>query len=309
MGIETHFTGNEPPSYYSMKMLNYSPSLAKSLSQMVKEEEECDVYVVMADECLPVINELPGKKMSFISQGDWSLVYIIRHFEGREKAYSRIMETRFVPNLRKHAALAKKFNLILANSQFTANLVSFLYGIPISGVVYPPVDRDVFRPISIKKDQEGPYALTILRNNSDPLYAYVKHLAGDIKIKVVGRGRLEGAENLGFVSDSELVELYSGARVTLSPNTREFYGYSIVESMSCGTPTLAFKSAGAAELLRDQYNGWLVDNLQGLRHAANTILHESQNQAIRENCVQESLRFGIRESTTRLLEFLDKLAD
>jgi glycosyltransferase involved in cell wall biosynthesis len=42
----------------------------------------------------------------------------------------------------------------------------------------------------------------------------------------------------GFVNDADLRALYSGARVYVSPSSYEGFGFTVLESMACGTPVV-----------------------------------------------------------------------
>ena len=53
---------------------------------------------------------------------------------------------------------------------------------------------------------------------------------------------------LGFVPDSDLPALYSGARAFLFPTYYEGFGLPILESMACGTPVLIGNRGAAPEV-------------------------------------------------------------
>ncbi len=63
----------------------------------------------------------------------------------------------------------------------------------------------------------------------------------------------------GFVTDSELRALYSGARVYVCPSLYEGFGFTVLEAMACGTPVVCSSAtslpevAGKAALYFDPY--------------------------------------------------------
>lgn len=61
------------------------------------------------------------------------------------------------------------------------------------------------------------------------------------------------------ISDEELVTLYQGAMFTLCVAHLEPFGFTPLESMSCGTPVIAIKEAGYRETVVDGVNGYLSD--------------------------------------------------
>lgn len=56
---------------------------------------------------------------------------------------------------------------------------------------------------------------------------------------------------LGSVAPSDLLKLYSLAKVFLFPSERESFGLPPLEAMSCGTPTIAMNSSSIPEILGD----------------------------------------------------------
>ncbi len=116
-----------------------------------------------------------------------------------------------------------------------------------------------------------------------------------------------GGENLGFVSDKELVRLYSDATINLSPNPLEFYGYSIVEAMSCGTPTVAYDNGGAQELIKPDITGWLASNGKEMKERVIDIIEHGYDENIRKSCQIEAQRFSTISSAKSLVSHLARI--
>jgi glycosyltransferase involved in cell wall biosynthesis len=67
----------------------------------------------------------------------------------------------------------------------------------------------------------------------------------------------------GSVGPVERNNLLGNAAALLHPiNFEEPFGLSVVESMACGTPVIAFKRGSMPELIEDGKNGFLVSNTQ-----------------------------------------------
>ena len=170
-----------------------------------------------------------------------------------------------------YVSVLSSSHLVIANSRSTATLLHVLYGVEPSGVVYPPVDTEIFRPRSQKRNMQ--------------VLLYLGSHAGDTDVKLVTEvaellSREKGAEVLVFgnktlredvankfrfrqvvdVSDEELAEIYSSSVVTVAPQKWETFGYVPVESMACGTPVLAFNMMGPSETVIHGSTGWLAEN-------------------------------------------------
>jgi len=74
---------------------------------------------------------------------------------------------------------------------------------------------------------------------------------GQIPFKVHDMGLISG--------DSKIIEIYNAADVFVLPSLEDNLPNTIMESMSCGTPVLAFKSGGIPEMIEHKINGYLAD--------------------------------------------------
>lgn len=65
----------------------------------------------------------------------------------------------------------------------------------------------------------------------------------------------DNAEFLGYVTDEQLVKLYAGAKAFLALSQDEDFGITPVESMSCGTPVIAYFGGGYKETVIEGKTG------------------------------------------------------
>jgi glycosyltransferase involved in cell wall biosynthesis len=289
-----------PNTLSSLKSLNYSKTPAEKLSKLIIENDEADVYVVIADEAIPLVSYLSKFKTAYISNGDLTLMLLNPEFKNHNRLATSVLERGFVKQIRNHAKLVAKFDKVMANSNFTSNMMAFFYGIPIDSVVYPPIDPFIFRKHTDTEPVDR-YVLAMVRNEMDPLYPLVSLLAKKCPIKVVGGSSIQNVQNQGFVSEDQLVKLYNKALFTISPSTVEFYGYSIVESMSCGTPSIAYNNAGARELITNGENGWLFGSKNDFIAGVTKIFNNGYEYSVRESCLEKSKKYTIAESTKALV--------
>jgi len=65
---------------------------------------------------------------------------------------------------------------------------------------------------------------------------------------------------LGTISDDEkLVNCYAAADGFLIPSLEDNLPYTVMESLACGTPVVAFTTGGIPDMVRHQYNGYLAE--------------------------------------------------
>jgi len=82
---------------------------------------------------------------------------------------------------------------------------------------------------------------------------------------------------LGFVSDSELVELTMSADALVVPSVYEPFGIVALEGMAAGVPVVAASVGGLAEIVEHDRTGVLVypENLESIAWGVNKVLSDS----------------------------------
>jgi glycosyltransferase involved in cell wall biosynthesis len=110
----------------------------------------------------------------------------------------------------------------------------------------------------------------------------------DVTILVVGQLEnsleYENIVSLGTIQDEQLLALvYNAADVMVLPSLADNSPNVIIESLSCGTPVVAFDVGGIPELITNGENGFLVEreNTQSLFHNINkALVFDWQNDEI-----------------------------
>jgi alpha-1,3-rhamnosyl/mannosyltransferase len=106
----------------------------------------------------------------------------------------------------------------------------------------------------------------------------------------------------GFVNDSDLRALYSGARVYVCPSIYEGFGFTVLEAMACGTPVVCSSTtslpevAGKAALYFDPHNP---------EEMARQVVRAFSDDAVRTSLIAEGhrnlLRFNWKETARQIL--------
>lgn len=137
-----------------------------------------------------------------------------------------------------------------------------------SEVIYPFVDIEKFTPSKNIKD----YYLLAGRMVPYKRYDIVINAFNklDLPLKVVGDGygltelkklaKSDKIEFTGRVSDEELKKYYSECKAFIFPAEEDF-GMMIIEAMASGRPVIAYKKAGALEIIREGLNGLFFESL------------------------------------------------
>jgi glycosyltransferase involved in cell wall biosynthesis len=135
------------------------------------------------------------------------------------------------------------------------------------------VDKTVFNPqLRMKKSTGKSKILCVSRVSVEKnLRAFLDiHLPTPYTKILVGGGPEWNTLRLDYANDSDLImpgswtgtdlaEFYANADVFIFPSLTDTFGIVMLEALSCGTPVIAYKTAGALEVIQHGVNGFLLD--------------------------------------------------
>ena len=111
---------------------------------------------------------------------------------------------------------------------------------------------------------------------------------------------------IGAVGPSDRAELLGSAAALLHlVNFDEPFGFSVVESMACGTPVIANRRGSMPEIVRDGENGFLVDSLEGAVGAIDRA-RDLDRAAVRASVEQ---RFDVSRMVDEYLALYRRIID
>jgi glycosyltransferase involved in cell wall biosynthesis len=143
--------------------------------------------------------------------------------------------------------------------------------------------------------------------------------AGKLLLVVFGASRAPGIEQLGIpvrylgrlFDDVSLCVLYSAADVFVAPSHQENFPTTVMESMACGTPTVAFNCSGLPDLIQDRKSGFLAApyDAQDLARGITWVLEDRSRAlalgaAARERTEKE---FALKDAAARYLQLYEEL--
>lgn len=99
----------------------------------------------------------------------------------------------------------------------------------------------------------------------------------------------------GYIYNSQLIaQYYAAADVFMFPTLAESFGCVAIETMACGTPSIAFATGGVPEIITHNQNGWLVKtgDINGLVDGLNHIIN-------RPETINKWRAYGIKEVNTK----------
>lgn len=187
-------------------------------------------------------------------------------------------------------------------------------------VVANPLNTEIFKPMDKKNacrklnlpDKVSLILFGALGGKKDPrkgfdlLISALKHLENQLKAKKVelaifGQSKPKSPPNLGLPThylghlsnDASLRLAYNAADVTVIPSTQEAFGQTASESISCGTPVVAFGVGGLLDIVDHQINGYLAkpfdtnDLAQGIAWVINAENYSELCKNARDKALKE----------------------
>ena len=241
-------------------------------------------------------------------------------------------------NWTKHSIKGAKH--IFAISKSTKGDIIKNYGVDPSKitVTYIGYDKNLFKPQPKEKIQKvkkkykvsGDYIIFVgtlqPRKNIEGLlkaFSNLKSDIGNLKLVIVGcKGWLydsifEKVKSLrleakviftGYVTDSDLPALISGAKAYVLPSLWEGFGIPVIEAQACGVPVVVSNISSLPEILAD--SGILVDpqKTDSIAEGIKKALNEKMRTDLVKKGFENIKRFSWEKCAKETLQVLEKVA-
>ena len=179
---------------------------------------------------------------------------------------------------------------------------------PIDTGVFQPIERAAARallglPAEARLLLFGGYKATADPNKGFAELATALGLIRDANVELMVMGAMRPAQppDLGsptpymghYHDDLAMAILYNAADVVIVPSRQENLSNTIMESMACGTPVVAFDIGGNKDMIDPLVNGWLAkpqdaqDLAAGIRWALEPARRPDLRRAAREKVLAE----------------------
>jgi glycosyltransferase involved in cell wall biosynthesis len=231
------------------------------------------------------------------------------YFHGRERLGLALAPALAVLR-RLDAAAARRVDIWLANSRFTADRIRATYGREAT-VVHPPVDTEAFRPAA---DHSGRFLVVarLRRHKRLELAIEAANRLG-APLDVIGEGpdepilrRLAGptVRFHGRLPDAAVREAMARCAALVVPGVEDF-GLTTAEVQAAGRPPIAYAAGGAIEIIDDGVTGFLVPDQDP------DALADAMRRALRKHLDSAALRasavrFDRQVFDSRLVAIVDR---
>jgi len=166
---------------------------------------------------------------------------------------------------------------------------------PVPEWYFKPLDRDSCKQ-ALGLSLEKPVILAIAGNLSEERKGGVllneilkSSLTESAQFLIIGGGvnlQEEKIKSLGYIQDEITLRIsYHAADILLHPAKVDNLPNTVAESMSCGTPVLAFPTGGLAEMIIPNESGWLAKSLkkESLVKSLSLLIENKSYEGLRQS--------------------------
>ncbi len=218
----------------------------------------------------------------------------------------------------RHVKMLKSAEAIFANSLSMNALLTFVYGITPTAIIFPPIDVKKFYviPEQIKESilvfvgRDGDlneYSAFDVLGEISREYGVEIVIFGSASVPNVYLSKLTNYRRLKNISDSELTKQYNKSYVTISIQKQEYFGYVPIESLLCGTPAITFYFHDAS-IVNASLKKYLVHtDLLSLKSTVLMFIELYKKENVRVDASAIARDFSATKTATDLLESLRRV--
>ncbi len=141
----------------------------------------------------------------------------------------------------------------------------------------------------------------------------------NFELIILGANKSGEELDLGFKSnylgrlndDITLALVYSAADVFVAPSTQDNLPNTVMESLACGTPCVAFKIGGMSEMIEDRKNGYLAKpyDVEDLAQGIYWVIENKERQQQLSNYAREKAEqeFSLELQASRYLSLFQEV--
>jgi len=274
-----------------------------------------------------------GLHLHFLkSQSPYALLRYLKYLNPRHLSILLIEKQIFKPH---------NYHQIIANSEMCKHLAINYYQVPEDRieVIYNGVDLERFNPrvreiyrLSVRRElhisDQATVILFVSRNYKRKGLRYlIESLsllgkkAHTIKVVVVGRGNPKPYQhiaakcglsgNLIFVGEERLLEKYYGASdLLVLPTLYDPFSNVCLEALACGLPVITTRNNGAAEIIKQGKNGYIIEDARDIEEIAQRIsllLSKDKREEMRNHAAISAKKYPIAENAIKTLALYEKV--
>jgi glycosyltransferase involved in cell wall biosynthesis len=213
-------------------------------------------------------------------------------YPGRNEALAPVTDTGLLDSVRQRYGLARDYLLYVGTLHPRKNLVRLVQAYAALLASSEPTAASEARHLQLVLAGQKGWLY-------DSILAEVRRLGLDRRVVLTG-----------YVPDTDLAPLLSGARVFLFPSLYEGFGFPVLEAMACGTPVICSSVSSLPEVAGDAALQVDPGDVEGLAAAMVRILHDDVlSRTLVDRGFRQIRRFSWRRCAQEVMQVLVEAGD
>ncbi|EQB67170.1 MAG: hypothetical protein AMDU2_EPLC00005G0006 [Thermoplasmatales archaeon E-plasma] len=195
----------------------------------------------------------------------------------------------------------KSFDIITVNSKWTANSLSYFYGLN-SQIVVNHYDSEVFKVHKEYEKIDVKYIAVPTISITEKHKRIIQKLLKDgINIIAFGKRKIDTENYLGFVTDEKLRDILTNASATLFLFDYEAFGLIPLESLICGTPVITEPKLGVFAEYNDCPDVHFAEKYEDIKKLCNSFLNSEKSSESIKRCIEWAKQYDPEIVTKKIL--------
>lgn len=200
----------------------------------------------------------------------------------------------------------KSFDIITVNSKWTANSLSYFYGLN-SQIVVNHYDSEVFKGHKECEKIDVKYIAVPTVSITEKHKRIIQKLLKDgINIIAFGKRKIDTENYLGFVTDEKLRDILTNASATLFLFDYEAFGLIPLESLICGTPVITEPKLGVFTEYNDCPDVHFAEEYEEIKILCKNFLNSEKTSESRKRCIEWAKQYDPEIVTKKILKAYEK---
>ncbi len=195
----------------------------------------------------------------------------------------------------------KSFDIITVNSKWTANSLSYFYGLnsQLEMIFYDP---ETFNKVHYEHNDMDRYIAVPTVSITEKHKRIIQQLLQDgINIIAFGKRKIDSENYLGFVTDEKLRDILTNASATLFLFDYEAFGLIPLESLICGTPVITEPKLGVFAEYNDCPDVHFAEKYEEIKTLCNNFLNSEKSSESRKRCIEWAKQYDPEIVTKKIL--------
>lgn len=196
----------------------------------------------------------------------------------------------------------KSFDIITVNSKWTANSLSYFYGLnsQLEMIFYDP---ETFNKVHYEHNNMDRYIAVPTVSITEKHKRTIQQLLQDgINIIAFGKRKIDSENYLGFVTDEKLRDILTNASATLFLFDYEAFGLIPLESLICGTPVITEPKLGVFAEYNDCPDVHFAEKYEEIKTLCNNFLNSEKSSESIKRCIEWTKQYDPEVVTKKILQ-------